>query len=801
MEEENKTCFSASAVRKGYGGNVKVSLTVSDGKVVDCSIQGKKESPDVGARAVTLLQQRILSTGSVRVDAVSGATVTSRAVQSAAAVAYNEAIGAGCGEVKMKPGKYTSSALGYWGIWKLPVTITVNDKTLLKIEVPSDRFAHGETEVILQSVKDKLFPRILENQSVNVDAISGATVSSTAVTLSVENALRQALKEGGAEESAIAHFFRIPEPEETGEVERLETDLLIVGMNTGSLLAMHSAMEEMMAANGHKRVSILAIDKAGKYGGKSALVHEIAAVNPRRLSAVMNDGKPFVDETRFLKEWLDYTSAGGEQSAKEDLVRLFFRESGKTIDYMYELGWMFGTNKKSDMTDGITAFNQVLTSGIDTGTYEDRRGIVDTYYKSVLAAVEAQGGRYMLETEGYDLILDEESEHRRRRWRRAGYETVTPAKAVRGVRARNRVTGKEYEIYAKAVILATGGFASNPEMMTELIQPRYAGPRKVLGTGMDDGKMIRAALRAGAGTWNIDMQPLVMHFSLSHYLTHFPVHTRKNTLNGRTGRNFTWTLNDMPLGMGLSANTIFVDREGKRFTDESGVSKFASAPDMDSWCGAQAGQYYYAIYSADQLADIAREGLNDIPRWEGYCSQGGIPDHLPLPEVYECMRICEEEEIAWRGETLEELAEKLDMPRSALADTVAAYNACVEKGVDTQFGKKAKWLKWIGRGPYYAIRILGVAFVSAGGLDVDTSIRVLQQDHRTPIDGLYAIGNDSLGVLLNGRRNYMGFGGVAQGWVTTAGRLAGINAVAFIKERYGLADVSPALVNMDSKIY
>ena len=102
---------------------------------------------------------------------------------------------------------------------------------------------------------------------------------------------------------------------------------------------------------------------------------------------------------------------------------------------------------------------------------------------------------------------------------------------------------------------------------------------------------------------------------------------------------------------------------------------------------------------------------------------------------------------------------------------------------------------------YYAIRILCVAFASAGGLDVDTNIRVLQRDHKTPIDGLYAIGNDSLGVLLNGRRNYVGFGGVAQGWLTTAGRLAGINAVAYIKEHYGLADVSPALVNMDSKIY
>lgn len=793
--------ISASAVRKGYGGDIKVTLEVTDGTITNCKIIGKKESPDIGARAIQKLQEQILSSGSVKVDGISGATVTTRAIQGAATMAFNDAIGAQCGEVKMKPGKYTASALGYWGIWKLPVTITVDEKTLLKIEVPEDRFAHGETEIILQSVIDKLFPRMLENQSVNVDAIAGATVSSNAVLTSVESALKEALKEGGAEDTAIFNFYKAPEMPALGEIEELETDLLIVGMNTGSMLAMRSAMDYMMAHNGHKRISILAIDKAGKYGGKSALIHEIAAVNPKRLSESMNDGKKFVDEDRFLQEWLHYTSNDGVQSAKEDVIRMFFEESGKTIDWMYELGWLFGTNKKSDMTDGMTAFNQVLTSNIDVGTYEDRRGIVDTYYKLLLAAVVAQGGKYMLETEGYDFILDEETERKKKQWKRAGYNLTIDADTIKGVRARNNVTGKEYIIRAKAVIMATGGFASNDKMMTELIDPRYAGPRKVLGTGMDDGKMIAAALNAGAGTWNIDMQPLVMHFSLSHYLTHYPVNVRENTLNGRTGRNFTWTLNDMPLGMGLSADTIFVDKNGKRFSDESIVSKFATEPDMDSWCGAKAGQYYYAIYSKEQMDVIAKEGLNSIRRWEGYCSQGGIPAELPLPEVYECMDICVDEGIAWKGDTLASLEEQLGMPAGALSNTVLAYNKNVASGVDAEFGKDPRWLKPIGSGPYYAIQIHAVAFASCGGLDVDTQIRVLQRDHKTPIKGLYAIGNDSLGVLMNGKRNYVGFGGIAQGWVVTAGRLAGINASRYIHENYGLADVSPALVNMDSKIY
>ena len=88
------------------------------------------------------------------------------------------------------------------------------------------------------------------------------------------------------------------------------------------------------------------------------------------------------------------------------------------------------------------------------------------------------------------------------------------------------------------------------------------------------------------------------------------------------------------------------------------------------------------------------------------------------------------------------------------------------------------------------------SFSTAGGLDVDTQIRVLKDDHETPIEGLYATGVDSMGVLLHPERNYSGFGGVAQGWLWTSGRLAGINAANFVNETYGgFTYVSPALVD------
>jgi fumarate reductase flavoprotein subunit len=273
----------------------------------------------------------------------------------------------------------------------------------------------------------------------------------------------------------------------------------------------------------------------------------------------------------------------------------------------------------------------------------------------------------------------------------------------------------------------------------------------------------------------------------------------EGSLNGRTGRQNTWTLNDIPLGMGISADVLDVDKEGKRFDDESIVLRFATDTQMESWCAFAAGLYYYSIYSKEQVDALAKNGFTNIPRWEGYCAQGGVPNKQPLPEIYECLDVAIDEGIAWKGDTLEDLAKQLGMDPATLKDTVDTYNQACANGVDDAFGKDPKFLTKMGDGPFYAIKLMNTTFGTAGGLDVDEQIRVLKPDHETPIPGLYAIGNDSLGVLLNNERNYIGFGGVAQGWFTTSGRLAGRYAAQYVKEAFGLKEVSPALDSTPAK--
>lgn len=129
-----------------------------------------------------------------------------------------------------------------------------------------------------------------------------------------------------------------------GEPETIDTDLLIVGMSTGGMIAMCNAAETIMSLNGDKRVSVLAIDKAGKYGGRSALTHEAQSVNPKRYIETHNNGEPFIDPAAYKKMWIEsVTDAEGNVRAKEDVIDMFIEKSGDTIDWLVEHGWHYGT--------------------------------------------------------------------------------------------------------------------------------------------------------------------------------------------------------------------------------------------------------------------------------------------------------------------------------------------------------------------------------------------------------------------------------------------------------------------------
>lgn len=770
---------TASAEWTGYHGQVTVTLTVENGRVADCTASGEEEFKEInlGGRAMREIPERIKAAGSPEVDAIAGATVTSAAIIQAAKAAWNKLAGEETA-VRMKPGSYTAGALGFWGIWELPVTVTVNETSILDISVPEKRMEHGETEVMLKSVKERLIPRIIRSQSLAVDAVAGATASSNAVKTAAREAVARALRAGGSDEGAMEHFMKKPGKTELGQVEEREVDLVVVGLSTGGMLAMKRAMEVFMdCSDKTQRIRILGIEKTGRIGGQSSLTHCANALNPRQLLQEVYGGKDTMDGDEYRRMWYEYcTGADGTLKAKGEMIDLFMRESGPTIDWMrFKEGYMFGTvlgHSPFSNFRGQVQWNFFSTTGRDKyqQSFEDRRMAVDAMMNKFASEIRSAGGDCLLETEAYEYIYDR--------------ETGT----VKGVKARNTVTGKEYVIHAGAVISCSGGFGRSSKLMHQLLDPRWAGDYLMIGNECNDGKFFQAGLDIGAGTFNADMAPITLELGLPAFLKHFPINTKDGQITGRTGRVSTWTYNDIPLYLVFSIDSLAVGPKGQRFGNELGLGRgigIETAP--NSW---RVGPYFYSIWSQTQLEKLDREGFraDHISSRGAYRQQGGFPLDQPAPVLEAVEAAVQQGGIAWKGETLADLERELGMPEGALQATVARYNALCAKGEDEDFGKDPAFLTPVDGGPYYAVKAMNVMFGSGGGFDVDTEMRVLQKDGKTPIRGMYAVGTDSFGVVQTNERNYTGFGGVCQGWLLMSARLAGENSAKYVYQNYGLCN-------------
>lgn len=680
----------------------------------------------------------------------------------------------GDGAALMKPGTYTAgSKQGYWGILELPVSVTVNGTSILDITLPEDRFEHGETEVILNSVRERLIPRIISAQSLEVDSVSGATMSSFAVKEAVDLALREAITAAGNDENEVSRFHETVEKAEEGVTEEIDTDILFIGMGYSGIFAMRRAIERMREINKGRPVNVLGIDSAGKIGGKSCLTHSINVINPMRYAEIANDGQPFVDADMYRDLWRQYTTMeSGEQGAKDDVVDLFFRESGNALDWLYFEGdYRLGTPRSSKAFEGVVDFNTIYTDRLDAGTMEDRRCAVDKLIRAISKRNEAQGARILLETQAYELIFDGDK--------------------CTGAKAHDRVTGKEYQINAKAVVMNTGGFGLNDELMNSLPAEQFAGTYKMLTTGQDTGLIFKSAIDNGAGTWNCEMPPCVMNVSLPFHMNRYPIEPKPGTLNKSTGRESTTTLNDVPCALGVSSDTLYINRSGERFGNEAWVKSFASDPLSSGWTAYASGPYYYAIWSTPQLEEIKSEGFTRVKSWQKYNTQGDLHEG-PLPELDEIIGYAIEDGLMWKGETLDELAAAIEVDPANLSAAVSSYNELVKAGADTEFDKDPEFLMPIGEGPYYAVKMLTVPYGSGGGLDIDDQLRVMKADHATPFQGLYALGNDSYGVLLNPEKNYNSYGGVAQGWVLCSGYVAGPIVADYVNDSFGLTALTEA---------
>ena len=763
---------TATAQDVGFGGPVSVTLTVTDGVITDAVVTGDAETTGIGSRAVEQLPAALVEAGTPDVDVVAGATVSSSAIIRAAKAAYAEATGAAQTQaaVKMAPGEYTIQTWGYSQAWSLPVTVTLSEKEIVSIEMP-DEFEeldqHGETWVIFRTVVDYLVPRIIENQSFAVDAITGATATSNAVKGAVEEAITQALTAAGTDLSALEAFRVVPAKAEEGQVEEITVDVLGVGLgNAGIMAATH--YKDTMAELGYDKISYLGIEKAAKLGGQSGMAHELFVVNPKGMKEAYNNGEDYLDADALYQFWLeDMTNEDGVVKLKEEDLKLYIERSGEVVDWLhFDHGYEFEAPKVGDLSAAAGAKGFVGTFNLIAFdlSYEIRRRAVLGWQQQLMSEVEAAGGSYMLETEGYELLYDEATG------------------SVTGAKARNLVTGKEYIIHAKAVIMATGGFGGGERTNTLYSNEYYPlqGDYRQFGMAQNDGKMIQAALDIGASTWNIGMPGINTGLAaLGAEIHEYPVNIKEGPINNRSGRVNTWSINDIPEGFISWSNRLFVSPEGERMYNEFNInSSIGNEPNQYYWAGSD----WYVIIDQDDLESVRDNGFPKGTKWRQYTSQGGVPLETPMPETFEVMQTAIDMGLVVKGDTIEELAAQMGCDAAVLKASFDRYNELCAKGVDEDFGKDASLLVAYGEGPYYAVHAYSYPYGSGGGLNVDTQIRVLSSDGETPIYGLYACGGDSLGVLMSDEKNYSGLGGPANGWCYFSGYIAGESAAHYITE-------------------
>jgi flavocytochrome c len=333
---------------------------------------------------------------------------------------------------------------------------------------------------------------------------------------------------------------------------------------------------------------------------------------------------------------------------------------------------------------------------------------------ALIASYRKQGGRIIPDTQVTALTRDASG-------RVIGFE---------GVDAK---TGDRIAVKAKTVVVASGGFNSNVDMVLEY-KPELRGSRIMEGSGFGS---------TGDG------HKLVT--SMGGYLTHmdhvwFYVYATPDYRDPRQRRGLVFR---------LAPGNIYVNQQGKRFHNESLSGGNSASPAIL----AQQPKHAWAVFDRPMLAKME---ISDP-----YYRSADKPVRERIEELLDNSPFIK------KADTLEALADKMDVPRQAFLETVARYNKAFDDRVEKEpdFGKPLKLSKKFDTAPYYAIQMFPLARKNFGGVKTDKHCRVLDK-HFEPIPGLYAAGEVAgmAGGHINGKA---GLEGTMLGPSLFSGRVAG----------------------------
>ena len=634
--------------------------------------------------------------------------------------------GAGGG---MKAGTYTASTQGMND--KVEVSVEVSEDAIISVDVTKESETPGIGGPLKNAAGEELYEggktpvtlipeQIVEYQTLNVDAVTGATITSAAVKKAVEDCLTQAganLDDWQAEVPAEAQADQ-------------SADVVVVGGGGAGLAAAISGAE------GGARVVV--VEKNGSVGGDTLVCGAIYNTPNEALQSqvTMTDAVKATIESALAEEpvdeahaalqkevqaqWDEYKASGrtdlfdtkewyalqtwinGDKVADLDLVKTLCYDSYDGLEWIESLGMEF--------SDVIGQGAGALWQRTHTSTMQMGTGFMSTYVEQI-----AKNDKITILTSSTAEKLVQDADGR-----------------VVGVVCKDKA-GNEFTVDAgMGVVLATGGFAANSKMVQEYnTSGKWNDLSKVMTTNRfssSQGDGITMALEAGADLTDMEqIQLLYLGNVKDGQLTKYP-----------------------PRDVNGTDQIIFINKEGERFVREDGR--------RDEICLAVMGQtdsMFYMLESADG------PGYVDITDPEWRSADGFTFDYL------------EENGYILVADTLDEMAEKLGCDADTLKATVDNFNASVDGAAD-EFGRTLYTTK-LENGPWVATARQACIHHTMGGVSIDTEARVLDESG-APIAGLYAAGEVTGGIHGANR-----LGGNAVVDTVVFGKLAGETVIADAK--------------------
>jgi fumarate reductase flavoprotein subunit len=542
---------------KGFGGDVSVTLTLTDGAITGCTAEGKEETQGVGSEAIAKMPGEIAESGSIAVDGVSGATITSTAIKEAAAAALTAA--------GLNPDDYKTAVEN---------NATAEDSTVDADVVVVGAGGAGMTAAITAAAEGKTVV-ILESQSM----VGGNSVRATG------------------------------------------------GMNAGKTV--YQDENEFGESAGVEKTLKTAAEKYADNETITALAKTVS----EQWAAYQANPTGYFDSVELME--LD-TMIGGKGINDPELVETLCANSADAIDWLDEHGITL---------HNVSSFGGASVKRIHRPVNAEGKTVsVGSYMIPLLQEnCEKAGVKMMLDTTATEILTDANG-------------------AAVGVKATG-ASGETVTVNAKAVVLASGGFGANLDMVVKY-KPELKGFMTTNAPGIQ-GQGIEMAQAIGAAT--VDMDQIQIH----------------PTVEANTAALITEGLR--------GDGAILINEEGQRFIDEVGTRDVVSAAEI-----AQTGSYSWLV--VDQAMADASSVI------QGYIKKG----------------------YTVTGATYEELGKAMGVDAAAFAETMEKWNGYVEAKNDPDFGRTS-FANPLNTAPYYAVKVTAGVHHTMGGLKINANTEVLNE--------------------------------------------------------------------------